>query len=469
MEHIKVLIVDDVEDNRLILRMICRKIEGLQIYEAEDGIDALDTCDAIRPRIVLMDIMMPRMNGLDASRIIKERYPETVIMAVTAVIDPYMEERMASIGVSAYIRKPLDKELIRLKIQSYAASLSIGGREKPLVSKKTAKNPFSKQVRHFKTLFEIDSPEAIMDFGIWLLGRFECARTCCTKIDAVLDLLYELIYQEIRSGAVIVLTVEESFDELFIVLPVPEVIVPDPKTERLLEDLSGLCMLQGRFAAFRLPLHGAERPSVPGPEVAGAPVAEPAPPVPAAVVEGDALPPSQSRKIADKERRVLRESFIHKITADEYIASLDPDAYWEVHDLRDAQEEWDNSLQSLAKQASKEKVYRFSDDVLGLYVNAISSLYEFSGLAYAIVSLRALIREHADMIVENEAVRFNVLQFLRYFKNDLSSWLEHVFELRDAQDIHYLDASFFSSCMQIESIITGAEIDTGEEGDIEFF
>lgn len=468
MNPIRLLIVDDVEDNRLILRVICRKIEGLEIHEAKDGLDAIEKCDAIRPHIVLMDIMMPRMNGMEASRLIKERYPKTIIMAVTAVIDPVMEEKMAAVGVAAYLRKPLDKELIRLKIQSYAASLAIEGREKSLVSKKKASNPFAKEIRHFKTLFEFDSPDSVMDFGVWLLGRFECAQTSCIKIDAILDLLYELIHQEIRGGETITLTVEESFDELYMFLPLPEAIVLDPRTGQVLEDLSGFCLIQHRFAAFRLPFRSGVQSEATSVQVQKTAL-ESEVPAETSVV---ATPPVQSfvsRKIADKERQVLRESFVHKITAAEYVASLDAEAFGEVHDLREAEEEWDSYLFSLAEHANEEKVHRFSDEVLGVYANAISSLYEFSGLAYAIVSLRALIRSHAEVIAQNETVRFNVLQFLRYFKNDLSSWLEHVFELQDAQDIHYLDASFFSSCMQIESIITGSEIDIGEEGDIEFF
>ena len=128
MEKIKLLIVDDVEDNRLVLRAICRKLSEFEIYEAVDGHDAVEQCDALRPHIILMDVMMPRLDGFQASKIIKERYPKTIIMAVTAVIDPKMEENMAAIGVAAYIRKPIDKELIRLKLQSYAGVISLGGR-----------------------------------------------------------------------------------------------------------------------------------------------------------------------------------------------------------------------------------------------------------------------------------------------------------------------------------------------------
>ncbi|OZA02281.1 MAG: hypothetical protein B7X89_09625 [Sulfuricurvum sp. 17-40-25] len=106
---------------------------------------------------------------------------------------------------------------------------------------------------------------------------------------------------------------------------------------------------------------------------------------------------------------------------------------------------------------------------MGAYSNAISALYEFSGLSYAIISLSTLIKSSTGILMTDEVKRTKVLEFLGYFKNDLSAWMEHVFELQDTKDIHYLDGSFFSSCMQIESIITGTEVDLGEEGEIEFF
>lgn len=121
MDHIKMLIVDDVEDNRLVLQAISRKVKGFEIREAADGIEAVEAVESWRPDIVLMDIMMPRMDGFEASRIIKERFPETIIMVVTAIIDPQMERNMNRIGVSAYIRKPIEKEVIRFKLESFAS------------------------------------------------------------------------------------------------------------------------------------------------------------------------------------------------------------------------------------------------------------------------------------------------------------------------------------------------------------
>ncbi|MDD5277978.1 MAG: response regulator, partial [Methylovulum sp.] len=78
MNDLKLLIVDDVEDNRLILKAICRKMDGFEIREACDGIEAIESVEEWHPHIILMDVMMPRFDGFEASKIIKARYAETV-------------------------------------------------------------------------------------------------------------------------------------------------------------------------------------------------------------------------------------------------------------------------------------------------------------------------------------------------------------------------------------------------------
>jgi CheY-like chemotaxis protein len=456
MDKIKLLIVDDVEDNRLVLRAICRKLEEFEIYEAVDGRDAVDQCESLRPHIILMDVMMPRLDGFQATKLIKERYPDTIVLAVTAVIDPKMEENMASIGVAAYIRKPIDKELIRLKLQSYAGALSMPSREKKIRSNSTAVNPFSNEIRNFKTIFAIHSIEAIMDFGMWLLVRFECVNaSVCANIDRVVELLYALLNQEIKSGEGTNITIEESFDEVFIHAVLPKKIDRDATIEHLIRGLGDHCRIGDTEVDFRIALSEAK---VAGKEV---------------FVENTVhqvhKEEGETRSLGSIEHQVLRESFVHKITASDYVASIDSDAFGEVSDLREAAFEWTSWLHTLKEEGSAENFNHFANDVLGAYSNALGALYEFSGLSYAIVSLATLLKANGEILAHDDEKRANVLMFLKGFKNDMSSWIVHVFDLQDTQDIHYLDGSFFSSCMSIESIITGTEVDLGDEGEIEFF
>jgi len=177
----------------------------------------------------------------------------------------------------------------------------------------------------------------------------------------------------------------------------------------------------------------------------------------------------ETRSLGAVEHQVLRESFVYKITASDYVASIDSDTFGEVSDLREATFEWASWLHTLKEEGSAENFNHFANDVLGAYSNALGALYEFSGLSYAIVSLATLLKANGEILAHDDEKRANVLMFLEGFKNDMSSWIVHVFDLQDTQDIHYLDGSFFSSCMSIESIITGTEVDLGDEGEIEFF
>lgn len=495
MERLKLLIVDDIEDNRLVLRAICRKLDEFEIFEAVDGQDAVEKCEELRPHIILMDIMMPRLDGFQAANIIKDRYPDTVIMAVTAVIDPKMEENMAEIGVAAYIRKPIDKDLLRIKLQSYAGVLSVGGHQKNLLSNTIALNPFSDDIRSFKTIFDIHSVEAIMDFGIWILARFECAHvTVCTNIDMIIELLYELMNQELKNNVTVTITIEESFDEVFIYASLPKKVLRTATMEHLVRGLGNSCMINESMVAFRVSMISnsgenkgcAILPPIPYvcdvPEVKQTTIESPPIPKVQAVESEDkvqvqnpnepsAMPEKsvEMRTVGAAEHQILRESFAAKMNAKDYVESIDSDAFGEVSDLREADLEWSSWLHTLTDEPTEENFRHFANEVLGAYSNAISALYEFSGLAYAIISLSTLIKANAGILIQDEVKRAKTLEFLGYFKNDLSSWIEHVFELQDTQDIHYLDGSFFSSCMQIESIITGTEVDLGDEGEIEFF
>ncbi|MFN3432518.1 MAG: response regulator, partial [Candidatus Sericytochromatia bacterium] len=78
----KVLIADDAADIRAILKQLVG-MEGAEILEAEDGADAVGVYRASRPDLVLLDIDMPRMNGLEAARAIKRLDPHARLVMIT--------------------------------------------------------------------------------------------------------------------------------------------------------------------------------------------------------------------------------------------------------------------------------------------------------------------------------------------------------------------------------------------------
>lgn len=474
MGRIRLLIVDDVEDNRLVLKAICRKLEGFDIKEACDGVEAVEITDEWHPHIILMDVMMPRMDGFQASKIIKETHPETHIMVVTAVIDPNMEENMASIGVATYIHKPVNKELLRFKLQSFGALIrSKKGKYKTL-SEKEALNPFTSDVRHFKTIFDIYDSEGMMDFGMWVLGRCEEKTTiACTKIDAALDIFYELMSHGTRGGKSLAIIIEESFEEMYVTMKFEEDIDPKPKAMELLNDLGTSCMVRKNIVCVRLGMHHDHSSSTSETIVSPPVLSVDAPvqidePISSEVIEPETT--REVRVIHSKEQHLLRQSFVHKTTAVEYIHDIGGDVLDEIRDLASLDEEWKEKLSTLEEEPTTQNLRNFIDGVLGIYVGAINNLFEFTALAYALSSLGTFLKANDTMIIGDTKKLKTLIMLMEHLGTDLSSWRDHIFGLQDAGDIHYLDSSFFSSCMQIEGIIGDKAMEADDDDDgMEFF
>jgi CheY-like chemotaxis protein len=471
MDHLKLLIVDDIEDNRLILKAICRKMKDFEIQEACDGLEAVEIAGEWHPHIILMDVMMPRLDGFQASKLIKERYPETIIMVVTAVMDPHMEENMASIGVAAYIHKPIDKDLIRFKLQSFGALLrSRKGNYIPL-SKKEALNPFNSDIRNLKTIYDIVEPDDMMDFGMWILVRCEEKMAAsCTKIDAALGLFYELMRHGTRNGQSLSIIIEESFEELYVTMKFEEIIEPKPKAIGLLSEMGNDCIVRENVVCVRLHLHhevrGLAEKKVLSPCIISEVVTKEEPPI-LAVCEPEVV--KEVRVMQSGEKEMLRQSFVNKTTAVEYVCDIGGDVLDEIRDLVSLDEEWKEKLLFLEEEPVAENIRSFVDNVLRVYVHAINNLFEFTALGYALSTLGSFLKDNADMIISDPKKLKTMIMLMDHMGSDLASWREHIFGLQDAGDIHYLDSSFFSSCMQIEGIISEKDVHTDDDDEMEFF
>ena len=101
----RVLVVDDELEFRKVLAEYLDD-RGFEVMEAHDGEDALDRVPEFRPHIVLMDVMMAGMGGVEALRRIKASAPETCVIMVTAVEDIDSARGALALGASDYVTKP---------------------------------------------------------------------------------------------------------------------------------------------------------------------------------------------------------------------------------------------------------------------------------------------------------------------------------------------------------------------------
>ncbi|MCK4573063.1 MAG: response regulator [candidate division Zixibacteria bacterium] len=110
---ISVLVVDDEEMMRNLLEKILKR-EGYQVVAAGDGIEALDLLRRQQISLVISDMKMPRMNGLQLLKRIKADYPEVGVIIMTAYGDTYTIKDALLLGADEYITKPFKSYEISL-------------------------------------------------------------------------------------------------------------------------------------------------------------------------------------------------------------------------------------------------------------------------------------------------------------------------------------------------------------------
>jgi signal transduction histidine kinase len=118
---VRVLVVDDNEGFRDSLAMLLDG-ENMQVVgEAGDGGDALDLVLTTRPDVVLMDVRMPSMDGIEATRLLKARFPSLGIVALTGTEDQQAIRDMLVAGASGYVLKDTDGDEIVNAVRRAAA------------------------------------------------------------------------------------------------------------------------------------------------------------------------------------------------------------------------------------------------------------------------------------------------------------------------------------------------------------
>ena len=105
----KILVVDDEVETCNVLRDFL-VFKGYEVHTALDGAAAVQEVQAVRPHIVLLDIIMPGMGGIETLQAIKRIDSRVGVIMVTAVIDEALAEAAVAHGAYEYLTKPVDLE-----------------------------------------------------------------------------------------------------------------------------------------------------------------------------------------------------------------------------------------------------------------------------------------------------------------------------------------------------------------------
>lgn len=113
----KILIAEDSKSNFILLNAILRK--EYDIVWAHDGMEAVTLFDSEHPDLILMDIKMPNLNGLEATQIIRQLSPDVPIIAQSAYAFSEDIEATRQAGCNDFISKPISQDLLKSKIKFY--------------------------------------------------------------------------------------------------------------------------------------------------------------------------------------------------------------------------------------------------------------------------------------------------------------------------------------------------------------
>lgn len=111
----RVLIVDDNADVRYLTRLTIESESRRVVGEAGNGAEALAVAEELQPDAVVIDLRMPLMDGLEATRILRYRFPDLKIIVLSGSDDPLMVRQISAAGADAAVDKDkLDDLVIHL-------------------------------------------------------------------------------------------------------------------------------------------------------------------------------------------------------------------------------------------------------------------------------------------------------------------------------------------------------------------
>lgn len=218
-----ILVVDDNQNNRMILSLLIEDyLEenpdlSLDVKEAKNGREAVEMCSSESFDLVFMDIMMPEMDGIEATERIRENDKNVMIIAVSAVDDSERKKKILNHGAEDYISKPVNADIFQSRIANYLSIIESRGHrhQEEHTFNDAAVNLFTHEIFSRCMLFSISSDDALSEFWeYYLLEEKE-------KYDDLSDVVrtvYALGDLQVKLGVNTQIVVEESEQEIFFTL-----------------------------------------------------------------------------------------------------------------------------------------------------------------------------------------------------------------------------------------------------------
>ncbi len=447
-----ILIVDDNDDNRMTLELLLEEFENLEIDNAVDGNEAVDMCRSKHYELIFMDIMMPSMDGIEATKIIKGFDKKCMIIALSALDDDSSKQGMLQNGAEDYMTKPIEAELFLQRVKNY---LDIISRRIEGAVHSRAFKLFNEKVYPASMTFWIDSENALAYFwGYYLNDQDSKAE----DISDVVRMIYGFGLWMLKIGEPFRIIVEENEDQLFITHLDMGVIHERIIKNILLHHCSHIIyIVKDGTVSYKLNKYKVDHDVIYDTKTS-ATESQP---------QEESIQDQEDETPIDYKQQILTKTHFNKITAYDYVSQSAIPYMDKIDNLEVIENAIDEALTEFEKDPSGESIREVSNNFSD-YVLVLELLVEFEHLAFAINTLAEFLR-NVDVTQFEPADVSKFVTLAIHMLDDLKDWRENIFVKQEANDIHYLDSSLLSSCLQIETIFNKDAVVEEDDGDLEFF
>lgn len=429
----KLLIVDDDQNNRMTLQLLLEDVDNIDISEAKDGKEAIELCKKDHYDIIFMDIMMPNIDGISATRIIKSFDKKVMILALSALDDEESKNSMLACGAEDYITKPIEENLFYQRVKNYMQIVELRNKKPVNVD---AINLFTQEVYSRSLKFCINSLQSLAELWDYYLNEPSYS---IEGVEDCIRLIYAFGQLNLKNNTPFSIIAEENEDNLFLTCSHLETIRNITLQNILLKNYkNGIFILDHNILSFRLP-------------------------------KGKSLRKEEVEKlnITEYTKSILSITHFDKTPASEYVESTPISLMAMIENLECIRDKIEVIAIEFEKHPTKENLLKITE-YIAMYIDVINHLMEFEHFAYALKVLNEfLIALDPKELSTSDLQKFSLL-FLSLL-DDIEGWRYKIFISVEANDIHYFDSSLLSSCLQIRSLLLKEEISDNDDDEFELF
>ncbi len=436
----KILIVDDNTTNRMVLDaylddyMESDSSIQFEIDMAKDGVEAVAMAKETQYNLIFMDINMPNMDGVEASKIIRSLDATVMIIAVSAAEDEEKKIEILNNGAEDYISKPVDADIFHSRLKNYI--LLSQARKKENVNAKGI-NLYTNKVFSRHTTFLLDSEDSVAEFWEFFLLN---VRKKSDHLSDVIRAIVAIVDKQIPIENSNKVYIEESNDKQYFtlvgisVLPLQVIKLLLKKNNisdgyKLTKEKLSFCLLKTKQYEEERVIEKVEEPKV-------------------EVVEASTVAPSVHTNVSLQSQ------------------TLQVFDYLDSDDLLDLEEYADslNSLMLLVGGGALE-----AEDIMEMctYLDQISALLapytEVYAISTALADLSACLSSHIDAFQTHSAT---LGPMCNAFSNDLLGWIKQSFHT-GAPSVDFMNDTIVVNSQTIASMLKMDEASPASDDDFD--